>query len=75
MLEPLGRFDNRDDAPPGSEAVHSGEPRRAACEPDSGQIAAREDRVALHGAGRDDDALRVHEVETSRPASGTSGPW
>ena len=43
---------------PGDKAVHTGEPRRAARHPDTRQIAARKDRVALHGAGRDDDARR-----------------
>jgi hypothetical protein len=55
LLEPLARLDLGNDPPSGRQSVDGGEAARGAREEHAGEIVAREHRVGLHGAGRDDD--------------------
>ena len=65
---PLGltRAARHDDPPAGQDAMHAGQPRRAAREPDAGQIVTREHAVLVDGARGDDHRLRVCQVEQVR---------
>ena len=74
VIDPLLRVRDDEASATGKHSVDAGESRRSPAEPDPGQVVPLEDRMRLHGAGRDHDAFGADPEQLVLPGDRDEGP-